>query len=664
MKEIKLMELNLKNFKGIRSFSLRPLGKDAKVYGDNATGKTTLFDGKLWLLFDKDSNNRKDFAIKTLDKDGNVIHNLDHEVEAVFLVDGKELTFKKVFREKWTKKRGAVRAEFTGHTTDYFIDGVPVKKKEYEAKIASLISEDVFKLLTNPAYFNEHLKWQDRREILLELAGDVTDEEVISANKDLEGLLDALKGRSIDDHRKVILARRKEINQELEKIPVRIDEIYHNLPNLDGIDKEKLEAEIEKINAAIDEKLDMISNIRNGAAITEKKKQMAEIDLELMKIQQEYEAGTKDELYRIQARIQEEKSNISLLHSKVKNIQTQAQLNDESIQEIEQQLQEWRNEWFELNKQEFVYEEESVCPACGQALPEEQINEAREKALAEFNLKKSKQLEEITTKGKAGAARKQKFIEENEKLEKEYQKLRSQIDEKQKLVEKLNQQLKAVESTIVDITENPQYVAKLREKEQLQKEIFDLQAAADDSIQSVQMEIYKLKQKRNELNAELGKFAVVEQSEARIRELQEREKYLAAEFEKLEHELYLTEEFIRTKVNLLEDKINSKFKYARFKLFERQINGGIQEVCETLYEGVPYSSGLNNAAKINVGLDIINTLSKHYGVSAPIFVDNAEAVTRLIDVDAQVISLIVSEKDKTLRVETIEDYPTLNMEIV
>lgn len=196
---------------------------------------------------------------------------------------------------------------------------------------------------------------------------------------------------------------------------------------------------------------------------------------------------------------------------------------------------------------------------------------------------------------------------------------------------------------------------KLQEKQQLQQEINDLQAAAADSIQSIQMEIVQLKQKREQLNVDLGKFAALVQSETRIQELQDQEKKLAAEFEKLEHELYLTEEFIRTKVNLLEGKINSKFKYAKFKLFETQINGGLQEVCETIYEGVPYSSGLNNAAKINVGLDIINTLSKHYGVSAPIFIDNAEAVTKFIDVDAQVIRLVVSEGDKTLRVEIEED---------
>ena len=74
-------------------------------------------------------------------------------------------------------------------------------------------------------------------------------------------------------------------------------------------------------------------------------------------------------------------------------------------------------------------------------------------------------------------------------------------------------------------------------------------------------------------------------------------------------------------------------------------------MCETTYNGVPYSGGLNNAARINTGLDIINTLSEHYGFVAPIFVDNREAVTQLIETKAQVISLVVSKPDKVLRVE-------------
>jgi recombinational DNA repair ATPase RecF len=143
---VKLIKLSLKNFKGTRAFVLDARGGNVTVYGDNATGKTTLFDAFTWLLFDKDSQGRKDFEIKTLDASGQPMHGLEHEVEAVLQVDGKTVTLRKVYKEKWTKKRGSAQAEFTGHTTDYFVDGVPVKKAEYDARIASICDETVFKL--------------------------------------------------------------------------------------------------------------------------------------------------------------------------------------------------------------------------------------------------------------------------------------------------------------------------------------------------------------------------------------------------------------------------------------------------------------------------------------------------------------------------------------
>src|SRR5690625_1253859 len=201
---IKLIELRLRNFKGIRDFVLKADGESVSVFGDNATGKTTLFDSFVWQLFDKDSQNKSNFDIKTLDEHNNVIHGLEHEVEGVFDINDRRVTLKKVYTEKWTKKRGSVEQEFTGHTTDYYIDGVPTKKKEYTDFIANLVDEDVFKLLTSPTYFNEQLHWEKRRETLLQVCGDVSDEDVIASSTALAKLPAILNGRSIDDHRKVI----------------------------------------------------------------------------------------------------------------------------------------------------------------------------------------------------------------------------------------------------------------------------------------------------------------------------------------------------------------------------------------------------------------------------------------------------------------------------
>ncbi|KAB2335053.1 AAA family ATPase [Bacillus mesophilum] len=649
-KRLTLLTLTLRNFKGVKEFSLMAAGGNVKVFGDNATGKTTLFDAFVWLLFDKDSQNKKDFSLKTL-ADGKELHGLDHEVEGQFFLDGKQLSLKKVYSEKWTKKRGSATAEFSGHTTDYFIDGVPSKLKEYKALVDSIVQEDVFKLLTSPSFFNDQLKWQDRRKTLLEICGDISDEDVIDSNPELAALPTILQARKLEDHRKIIAARRAEINKELDRIPVRISEVQRGIPDLSDVDKISLEAEVKKLNAEIDDLMTQISSIKNGKAISDKQKEIQQIEIALLEIKRDHDAGAKDTIYQLRARIQEEKSNLSILQSKVSNITSSKRHNDENIKSIDTQLSLLRDEWHEINNQVFTHNSECECPSCGQALPEEQVSAAREKALEQFNLEKARKLEGIDARGKQAKARKESLNSDNEKLKKDYEKLGSQVTEKEEVLGKLETQLEQQESLVTDVLDNPAYVEKLKEKQTLEEGIKQVQELAEESVKDIQIEIMKLRDKRDEVQGQIGEFSVVEQAKARITELSEQERELAAEFESIEHELYLADQFIRTKVDLLEEKINSRFKYARFKLFETQINGGLTEVCETTYKGVPYSSGLNNAAKINVGLDIINTLSEHYGFFAPIFIDNSEAVTKLIDTKSQTVSLVVSEQDKQLRVE-------------
>jgi DNA repair exonuclease SbcCD ATPase subunit len=651
--QFKLVSLSLKNFKGVSFFVLDASGESVKVFGDNATGKTTLFDSFVWLLFDKDSQNKKDFAIKTLTLNGEEHHGLEHAVEGSFLLNGVPLTLRKVYTEKWTKKRGSAQQEFSGHTTDYFIDGVPVKLKEYKEKVDSIVQEDIFKLLTSPSYFNEQLKWQDRRKTLLEICGDLSDEEVIGSNQSLVSLPMILNGRTIENHRKVIAARRSEINKELDKVPVRIDEIKRNLPDVSQLNKKTIETEITNLNTSIDENMTLINTIKNGSAIAEKQKKIHEIESDLLQIKRDHESDSKEKAYQLKAKIQEEQSNISILNSKLENVKIQKRANDHLLQSIDTQLSQLRQEWFDVDSRQFTHTDACECPTCGQSLPKEQVEDAKTKALSQFNLTKAKQLEEINAKGKQGKESKEQYLKNNEALAKENEKLNGQIAEKNESLNKLTTQLTQLEATVIDVLENPSYIAKLDEKKNVELEITKLREMSEQSVQDIQLAITELRTDRDQLQNQLGFFAQHEQSQTRIDELMQLERNLAAEFEKLEQELYLTEEFTRSKVALLEEKINNRFKYARFKLFKQNINGGLEETCETLYLGVPYSSGLNNAARINVGLDIINTLSEHYGFSAPIFVDNSEAVTKFIDTHSQVISLVVSEADKQLRVEAL-----------
>lgn len=642
------MTLTLTNFKGCKQFTLDVNGNNAKIFGDNETYKTTLFDSFLWVLFNKDSQNKSDFSIKTL-VNGKEIHNLNHEVEASFLIDGSPVTLRKVYKEKWTRKRGAGTQEFTGHETDYFVDGVPSKKKEYTDHVESIVQEDVFKLLTSPTFFNEQMKWTDRRATLLEICGEISEDEVFQSNEELRALPLILKGKKIDDLRKIVSARRKEINDELERIPVRIDEIQKSIPE-EEVDVTSLSKQVDEIERAIDENVTLISNIKNGKTVLEKERDLQQIENDLVNMKREYESDSKEKVYQLKAKLQEEESNANHFKRK-ENEHTQA------IEHATRQMELQNNyraklleEWEHLKTLSFVQRDSCECPTCGQALPEEQIEATRSKALEQFNKEKSEKLLSVDTQGKAVAEKKITIQKEIDNHQQELEKFTVQTKEKEQLVVKLTEQLKQQEDAVKDVSESVDYQTKLTDKQKVVSEIHELKERAQDSTRSVETEISELKSKKAPIQAEIARFANVESLQSRIADLSDQEKMLAGEFEKLGHQLYLTEQFIKAKVELLEERINSKFKDARFKMFDEQMNGGLQEVCETTYKGVPFSS-LNNAARINVGIDIINTLSTHYGIRAPIFVDNAEAVTRLIDSDSQLISLVVSEQDKQLRVE-------------
>jgi len=651
MKKLKLRKLALTNFKGIKHFVLDANGEDIKVYGDNGTGKTTAFDGFVWLLFDKDSKNSGKFDIKTL-VDGKAVHNLEHVAEAELIIDGKPLHLKKVYKEVWKKKRGATVAKFTGHTTDHFIDGVPSNKTEYKKTVAEIVDEEIFKLLTNPFHFNEHIDKEKRRDILLSIAGDVTDEDVIASNQKLKDLAEMLSGRSIEKHQRAIAAKRKEINEELVRIPVRISEVHRGLPVLDGLDKKQIADDMDNLLDQMEQKQEQMNSIHSGGEISNLKAQISEIELHVSNVRNDHVQQGQQQVFSLKTRLQEEKSNLNIIESKKRDAEYQFNKTEDTIKRSQDELASLRDQWKEIDDEKFTHTEACECPTCGQSLPQEQIDTAREKAEAAFNLEKSNKLGEIKKRGKKGAESVKQLQEENTQYMNEIAKLDELIGDKNAGIQKLEGQIKEAESNVSPLEENEDYKRLIDEKQVIQQRIETLRHSLNESIQAVQREIDALREQQNALQADLNKFSQAEQGQKRIAELEEQEKHLAEEYEELERQQYLTEEFTRTKVSMMNEKISSKFKYARFKLFNEQVNGGLDETCETTYNGVPYSSGLNNAARINVGLDIINTLSEHYGVQAPIFVDNAESITKLIDIDAQVISLIVSEQDKELRVES------------
>lgn len=643
---MKLTKLELLNFKGLKAFTIN-LNGDVVIRGDNATGKTTVFDSVCWLLFGKDSLDRADFEIKTLDR-GEPVHKVNHEVTGTFTLDeGGTVELKRVYREKYSSPRGG-EVTMTGHTTDYFVDGVPKKEKEYKEIVNSLVDENIFKLITNPLYFNETYSWQNRRKLLLEMCGDISDEDVIAEYSELKALTDILSGHSVDDHRKVVASKKAAINKELDMIPVRIDEALRGKPTIDT-PRDVLIQEISLATTTLETLEADKALLVNGHAVVDTRAELRDVQRRLMAresdLQMEYkkQSALKSNEYDMVV------SELNNLSSKLENTKHRLETSNKDIQRIESTIDELMHQRQQVNEDAFLMDIDENCPTCGQKLPADQIQAAREKAETNFNLRKSKRLEELNQ----SIELKQQDIENIEK--------RNASLESVETLEALIKAKELVKQTITDeigqltapVLEDDSIYADLKAEEfMLQMKLDESNTDHSEEIADIDKRIATTKEHRFNLETELNKYEEAKRIDTRVAELESQQAELAAEKSKLDEASYLMDEFVKAKVNMLEDVINSRFKLARFKMFNVMLNGNVEECCETTYKGVPYRS-MNNAARINVGLDIINALTSYFKVNAPVFIDNAEAVTEFVSVNSQTIKLIVDESEPQLVVKEV-----------
>ena len=161
----------------------------------------------------------------------------------------------------------------------------------------------------------------------------------------------------------------------------------------------------------------------------------------------------------------------------------------------------------------------------------------------------------------------------------------------------------------------------------------------------------ELTRRKLESDAVLAKEQTLADTKKRIAELQAEQRKAAAEVEQMDRLIAMCEEFTRYRVQAITESVNSKFRLTRWRLFTEQVNGGLADCCEPMDRNGSTFEGTNNAMKINIGMDIIDTLSVHFSRRVPLFVDNAESVTHLQPIGSQVVRLVVSEQDKELRIE-------------
>lgn len=640
MEQIRIYRLALDNFKGHTHLNIQFDGKNTTIYGNNGTGKTSVYDALTWLLFGKDSAGVKDFEVKPVDDTGAVRdHNAITSVEAELMVDGKVTILKRTLQEVWTTRRGSAQPVFTGNTSEYFVDGVPYKMYAYKEKVEELLPEARFRLLTSVSYFPSTMAWKDRRSVLFDMAGTMSDAAIMAKDEKFSPLLEGMGGLSLDDYKKKLVSEKKGFTTTRDQIPARLDECNKNVQSLMDINFEQARQTLTALEAEHRDILAQIAAVDNNTAVTQKQQEIRAKQMDL----QSLEAANTDH------RRQQTRGNLNLAplrrnledrNGDLASVRAQIVAAENALPTFDKAIGSSRERWMNLYRQTFT---PGACPTCGQQLPKEQIDAAQEA----YNRNKQAQLDEIQRTAEA-----KKEAKTQQETHIVAMKDRAATIEAE--VKRLEAQIATAEANVVIPTDMEGYTEQKQALEDdiraLNVELTTIQNSTAQIRSQYNQSRFLIESQMNQQRELIAKESLLDFNKSRIEQLQTDAKNAAAALEAIEAMLYLAEEFTRFKAQFVEDSINSFFRLATIQLSREQNNGGVEDCCEVVYKGVPYTTNLNDGAKINVGIDIINALSRHYGVTVPLFVDNAESVTALEPCDAQVIRLVVSESDKELRI--------------
>lgn len=677
--KLKIRSLHMENFKGIKSLDVNFSNKTS-IKGQNAAGKTTIFDAFTWLLFNKNSAGEEKFNVRPLDKDGNRIDNVEIKVVAVLDVDGKEMELSKIQKQNWVKKRGTDTVTLQGNVNSFEIDGYPKSEAEFKEYVSGIAqSEEMFKMLTNPQYFSS-LKWKDQRDILMKLVADISDAELARTDAKYTPLLIELeKAPSTDDIRAKFSKTLSEWKKKQAEIPVRIDEAEKSKVDVDAAEQELAKADLTRRISECDKKIENAGSALGDLISKEMQLQfdmsgiMQTMNQDLKNMRSELEAdlcGCKNELDHFESTISLKEKQISDNAKAITDADTERkklgeQYNSEKAKAFDETP-------YLFDESKWIFDESTtICSLCGQKLPADKIEQlkadfesrkekakagAEEKLKAErfkFDTDKKIELNRLITLGNEKKDLITELTKKNADLNTEIDDLKKQEQDAIAKKEELSKQLSEIPSE-ADYSQNEEYVKLKAEHDKILADIAKLESeGADKVVTDLKAEKADLQSQLEEVNKVIAQAANNVAIDDRIETLRDEQKEIGQKVADQEQMLYLLEEFIRFKLNKVSESINSHFKTVNFKLFEMQLNGGMKDCCECTVNGVPYST-LNSGHRIVAGLDIIRSLSELYGVSVPIFVDNAESLNEfnVPDMDAQLILLSVSE-DKQLKVEGV-----------
>ena len=642
MKEIILKRIELTNFKGQahRVEEFQP--GENYIYGANGTGKTSVFDAFLWLLFGKDSKGQSEekAKIKMLDPDGNPVWHTDNSVEATLLVDGVELTLKRTYREKWRKPKGQVDAVYDGQKTVYSWNGnEKISAAEYKRRISELVDEELFKLITDPRYFAS-LKPDKRREIVLAMAGDVTSEEIRRSDPELRSFD---PGRSITETKQVAMSTRLRCIHERDNYPARIDELMQQRTQKEAAAAVLMDHKYEYYRQVLSEANDHLRKLDELQGDVSRRVDaiMAANHVRIQKLAQieQYKAKKQAEA---DATVREYNQRNADLQRQISKLKMTVEQDIERVDRCNKKLDEVREMTAAAREHITMIRSEEppvfgavCCDKCGQELPDQEAE--REKLIEKWRSLQRKKIEELTEDGNDA-----------------YQKglaLKAEIAEKEADIEDAKRQISKLEEKIT--VDRGYYPVDFSNDKVLQEMIDSVppEQSVSDEITAQNNRILAQKnrylQERKEAVTALKRYDMIPVYQEDIKAINER--CAALEKESLEINqriadqeriIYLCDVWAKARTELLNAKVADNFQLVEFKMFNYTQEGNPVPTCEITVNGVDYTA-LNTASTINAGLDIINALISYYQIKAPIFIDNRESVTMITAPDTQIINLSV-----------------------
>lgn len=683
--EIKIKTLRLRNFKGVRDAEFYFGGGNARIEGANGTGKSTVFDAFTWLLFGKDHRGQTPatFEIKTIDPEtGQPTPRLEHWVEADLLVDGVGHTLRRCWVEDWITPTGKVDPILKGHKSIFVVDGVDVgTQKAYDTTVQAWLNEDAFRMLTDPLFFIGSSDWKKRRNALLDLVKD--NPQRLKVQEEFADVVDKISGRSIEDYRKRLDLEKRANKRDLAICLSNIDGMRITLP--EEVDATAVTGEIKMLQAEREKKLDELrakiaeidaSVVDYNAANAEKKARVDAIWAEITKVQLEMgetiareQKAAQDENNRAKAAALQAWTELAEIESRIKNSVPTLERELNQLDELHkergmaaQELTDLGEEYRAEKAQAFEYSPETTCPYCGQEIPAATREEAEAKARAAFLDARKAVLQKIVKRAEDIKAHVRRIDETIEKC-------KSMIAGHTAAIEKARadrvakeaeyNRLKAVPMKDLDaITEAIRIPADKKVLELRMKA--SKEGGSDDTLRDLSQRRRDLEKEADRITAEYS--AKEKELTARVAVNAERNRQLgfiaskerdasnfADAIAKAEREEARIAEYIEADIRSVEGALADLFKVARWKMFDRTLDGGLVEMCEVMDpDSTPYRS-MNDAMRILCGMDVIRVFSDRFGASAPIFIDNAEGVLQKeFDTTSQVIRLVVKDCPITL----------------